>query len=192
MKRPWFHWWPVDQSLFIPDQSSLYKLHRMTIITRDRHLHFHEQRLPRQRSGHQLRLTWPCSALSAAGHQRERGRRAPRWSAYLYVCMCGGLRGVCSDECCLLEKVGTGKPYIYYSPCLMHSANAELFSALTCLTPANNTLFRCQRTLLWQIRIFRGWSCYSKYTIKPGHFPLPCSKHSGEMIQIEDIAHLYI
>lgn len=53
--------------------------------------------------------------------------------------------------------------------------------ALTCLKLANNKLFRCQWTLLCQIHIFRAWFCYSKHTIKLGHFP-SCSKQLGRML----------
>lgn len=64
---------------------------------------------------------------------------------HFYVCMCVGLMVVGLDDCCLLGNEGTGC-YISYSPCLMHSANAELFKGISVFKPANNTLLRLQWT----------------------------------------------
>lgn len=50
-------------------------------------------------------------------------------SSCLPAFVCEDVSRVCV-ECCVLEKVGAGRPCICYSPCFVHSANAELFKGI--------------------------------------------------------------
>lgn len=128
MKRWQLHRWPAHQLLFILHQSWLYKLHWIIITTWEQHLHFHEgkhSRRDRALALTDLTLYHVVSRWTSASVEAK--------SSLVHVCMCGGLKGVGLDECRLLEKVGAGRPSIYYSPCFMHSANTELFKGINML-----------------------------------------------------------
>lgn len=66
-----------------------------------------------------------CRAVSC----RTSARVQVKGSSCLPAFVCEDVSRVCV-ECCVLEKVGAGRPCICYSPCFVHSANAELFKGI--------------------------------------------------------------